>query len=192
MSLEVEKTRKVYMNIQRNLLYGIFGIVMSVVGFLIWIWAFMEKTGEHLLMFLSFGRMFGLDMLRNLPDSLTGMVVTKAALLGLASVIAILFSLWMIGYLKGENKLLVKDFISQIGNIHYFIGLGYLVASITTLIDWKLSIVVMLINLLLGALLAFVLTSNLFKIRANKIISFVSLSFGAYLILFILSVLVIF
>lgn len=192
MPLEIEKIEKIDENNGKKLIYGIFGIVMSVVGFLIWMWAFMEKTGEHLLMFLSFGRMFGLDILRNLPDSLTGIVVTKAAFIGLASVIAILVPLWIIGYLKGEKKLLLKDFVSRIGNIHYFIGLGYLVASITILIDWKLSIVVMLINLLLGILLSFVLTSNIFIIRAHRIISFVSLSLGSYIILLILFVIFIF
>jgi hypothetical protein len=192
MSLEMSKMSKIDIDIRKRLIYGIFGIAMSVVGFLIWIWAFMEKTEEHIIMFLSFGRMFGLDILPNLPNSLTGIVVSKAALLGLVSVFAILVPLWMMGYLKGENKLLVKDFVSRIGNIHYFIGMGYLVASVTILIDWKLSIVIMLVNLLLGVLLSYVLTSNIFIIRAQRIISFVSLSFGSSVILFILFMIFIF
>ncbi len=192
MSLEMGKTGEIEIDIRKKFIYGTLGIAMSFVGFLIWIWAFMEKTGEHLIMFLSFGRMFGLNILPNLPNSLTGIVVTKAALLGLASILAILAPLWVIGYWKGENKLLVTDFVSRMGITHYYIGVGYLVATMTILIDWKLSIVVVLINILLGGLLAFVLASNIFIIRAQRVFSFVSLSLGSSIMLLILFVIFLF
>lgn len=195
MSLEISKknkANKIDENLEKKLMYGIFGIVMAVVGLLIWTWAFMAKIEEHLLMFLSFGRMFGLDFLRNLPDSLVGAAVTKAAILGFASVVSILSTLWIVGYWRGENKRSVRDFVSEIGNVHYYIGLGYLVATMTVLIDWKFSIVVVLINMLLGMILSFVLAANIFKVQAKRVFSFVSLAFGAYIILFIIFIMITF
>jgi hypothetical protein len=186
--LETQVIDKTGISERRNLLYGISGIVMSITGFLVWIWSFMEKTEDHIMMLLSFGRMFGISPLQYLPDSIIGMVVIKALLIGLTSTLSILFSLWAFGYWKGENKLSIHAFISDIGKAHFYIGIGFLIASTTILIDWKLSIGVLLLNLLVGMLLLFVTSSNIFSMPLHRIFSFVSLSFSAYFILFVLTV----
>ncbi len=192
MQLKTQEIDKTGISARKELTYGIFGIVMSVVGFLVWVWMFMEKTEDHIMMLLSFGRMFGIGILRYLPDSIIGMVVMKAILIGMASTLSILFSLWVVGYWRGGNKLSIHAFISGIGKAHYYIGIGFLIASATVLIDWKLSIVVLLLNLLVGMLLLFVMSSNIFSIPLDRTFSFVSLTFGAYFILFILTIFLIF
>lgn len=179
------KMEKVESDIRKNLIYGVFGIVMSIVGFVVWMWAFMEKTEEHIMMFLSFGRMFGISALQFLPESIAGIVVTKTALIGIASTIAILFTLWGIGYWKGEQKLSVLEFVSKIGGTHYYIGAGFLIASATVFIDWKLSIGVLILNLLLGMLLLFVMSAKIFNVPPNRTILFVAISFVAYITLLV-------
>lgn len=188
----VKEIEKAEINIKENLIYGIFGIVMAIVGFLVWIWAFMEKTQDHILMFLSFGRMFGISALQFLPESLVGVSVTKGLLIALASTISILLTLWGVATWRGQNKLSIQEFISRIGYTHYYIGVGFLVASATVFIDWKLSIGVVILNLLIGMLLLFVMSANIFKIPSNRTFSFVSLAFSAYFILFVIMAIVIF
>ena len=180
---EVEKMET---STKKNLVYGVSGIALSIVGFLVWMWAFMEKTQDHILMFLSFGRMFGIEALRFLPESLVGLVVTKAAFIGITSTLAILVILWGIGYWKGEQKLSIQEFVSKIGTTHYYIGAGFLVSSMTVFIDWKLSIGVLILNLLLGMLLLFVMSAKIFKVPTKRTFSFVSIAFIAYFVLFLL------
>ena len=108
------------------------------------------------------------------------------------SVLAINTSLWPIGHWKGEHKLAAQDYISKVGNAHYFFVIGFLLASITVLLDWKLSIVVMLLNLLLAKVLLFNMASTIFNIPAKKVFPFTSLSFISYLALLALLVFLVF
>jgi len=162
------------LNPGKDFIYGVLGIAASIVGFLLWGWMVGIRINDMFSPSLNFGGLSGLDGFQVKPSSMVGTVVGKVFLTGIGSMAAFLASIWLIGSWRGERKLSIKSFVTHAGSMHYASGAGFVLAGVVGLMNIKLSIFLLVINLLIMLLLSYVTAIELFGIAKVRQLSFIA------------------
>lgn len=166
----------------KKMLFGLIGILSPIVVFTIWVGMFMKQIEEPLRMVLSFGRMFGMNLLGNPSVNLVHLVATKAFFMASGATIALFFALWLVGFKQSYDYEGIHQFIYQVGSKSYYSVLGFILAILMIGVNWPLSIAVIVVNLLLALLNLFLASATVFNIYQRRQALFVFLSFNLFLL----------
>jgi len=159
------------LNPGKDFMYGVLGIAASIVGFLLWGW--MVGINGIFTPLADFGG-FSESGFQIETSSVVATAVIKIFLMGAASMAAFLASIWLIGSWRGERKLSIKTFITYAGSMHYASGAGFILAGVIGLVNIKLSIFLLGINMLIMLVLTYVSAIGLFGITKERQLSFIA------------------
>jgi hypothetical protein len=166
------------LNPSRDLVYGLLGIVASIVGFVIWAWIIQKQVQD--LLDSIFG---GFSLFSGIEHSVSNLIVGKLFLTGLISLAAIFVSLWLFGNRRGNRKLSFKEAIIHLGAMQYTSGACFIITGIIILINFKLGLLFLLINLLVTLLSTVTGSIDLFEVSKENRFPFIVLSTSLYLVL---------
>ncbi|MWC30709.1 hypothetical protein [Paenibacillus sp. MMS18-CY102] len=171
----------------KDLIYGVLGIVASLLGFMIWAWIIGKKIDS--LLGDMFGGLFGgLSDFEDLTDysggsSIGSAITGKLIVLAIISLIALIGSLWALGNWKGERKLTFKDAVTHLGAAQYTFGAGFVLAGLCSFINLRIAFIVLSVNLLTALVTTVMHAIALWQVREDRKLTVVGLSVALYLAL---------
>lgn len=167
----------------KDFLYGVLGIVASLLGFLIWAWLFNKKISDLLNDMFGFGddSIFGLY---SASSHVSSKLIGKLFLLGIISMAALLASLWLAGNWRGSRKLSAKELITYIGGMQYTFAAGFVITGLFTFVSLRFSYVLLFINLLMALVTTVLSASEISEVPKERRFSYIILGISIYLVLF--------
>lgn len=158
---------------ESDLLYGILGLVVSLLGFVLWAWSFKHQLIK--LMLLGFGSLISdeKESYREASEYLP--IVNHMLLLGLVSLIVLVGVTLLLGNKMGLHKLHWKDSMVQLGGLQLISGIGFIVAALMMFVLIKLSFVLLFTTLLATLVLTLVAAIEMFRIHRDRIALFIGL-----------------
>lgn len=158
---------------ESDLLYGVLGLVVSLLGFVLWAWSFKHQLIK--LMILGFGSLINdeKESYREASEYLP--IVNHMLLLGLISLIVLVGITLLLGNKMGLHKLHWKDSMVQLGGLQLISGIGFIVAALMMFISIKLSFVLLFTTLLATLALTLVAGIEMFRIHRDRIALFIGL-----------------
>ncbi|CAH1193516.1 hypothetical protein PAECIP111893_00482 [Paenibacillus plantiphilus] len=172
------------LNTGKDLIYGILGIVASLIGFMIGAWLMAKKLEDTILGLFGFGGMS--DFTDFDGGSSTSSMFGQMFLLGLISLAALFGTIWLIGNWRGARTLSFKDVVTYLGGLQYTFGAGFILAGLCTLVSLRFGFLLLFINLLTALVIALMTSSDLFEVSKERRLSFVGLSIALYLVVVML------
>lgn len=169
------------LNTGKDLIYGILGIVASLVGFMIGIWIMAKKLQDTILGFFGFGGFADFD-----GGSSTSSMFGQMFLLGIISLAALFGTIWLLGNWRGARTLSFKDIITYLGGMQYTFGAGFILAGLCTFVSLRFGFLLLFINLLTALVITLMASSDLFEVSKERRLSFVGLSVALYLVVVML------
>lgn len=173
------------LNTGKDLIYGILGIVASLVGFMIGYWIMIRELANSILGLFGFGGMSDFADFGG-GTSNTASMFGEMLLLGLISLAALFGSIWLIGNWRGARTLSFKDVITYLGSVQYTFGAGFILAGLCALISLRFGLLLLLINLLSALVITLMASSDLFGVAKERRLAFIALSVALYLIVVML------
>ncbi|MFD0714883.1 hypothetical protein [Paenibacillus sp. GCM10027626] len=171
------------LNPQKDLIYGLLGIAASIIGFVIYAWIVGMQIDSMVGGFFGGLGSFGVK-----PQSLVGGIVGNMLLVAIVSMVAFLGSMWLVGSWRGSRKVSIQAFVTYFGSMHYLSGAGFVVAGLVALMSYKLSLLLIVINLLIMLLLSFVSAMELFGISREQQFSFIAPAVTIYTVVVLIIV----
>lgn len=158
---------------ETDFMYGILGLVVSLLGFVLWAWSFKHQLIK--LMILGFGSLISdeKESYREASEYLP--IVNHMLLLGFVSLIVLVGITFLLGNKMGLHKLHWKDSIVQLGGLQLISGVGFIVAALMMFVLIKLSFLLLFTTLLATLALTFVAGIEMFRIRRDRIALFIGL-----------------
>ncbi|WP_127534418.1 hypothetical protein [Paenibacillus kobensis] len=164
----------------RDLIYGILGLAASIVGFMIWVWMVGKKLSSL------FDDIFGFNSFLEIGSAsskITSILTGKLFGLAMISIVVIVAALWLIGNWTGRRKLTVKELVTYFGGSQYSFGAGFIIAGLGTIISLRVSIILVVINLLAALVMNLMFVSELAEVSRERRLTFVVSSIAVYFIL---------
>lgn len=158
---------------ETDFMYGILGLVVSLLGFVLWAWSFKHQLIK--LMILGFGSLISdeKESYREASEYLP--IVNHMLLLGFVSLIVLVGITFLLGNKMGLHKLHWKDSIVQLGGLQLISGVGFIVAALMMFVLIKLSFLLLFTTLLATLALTLVAGIEMFRIRRDRIALFIGL-----------------
>lgn len=169
---------------EKDLIYGVLGLVASLLGFMIWGWMIGRKIDSMLGGFLGFGG--GINDFEDLLDdtpSVSGLIIGKIIMLGIVSIVALFGSLWAVGSWQGNRKSSFKDYLVRLGAMQYVFGAGFIISGVCSFINLRVALIVLVINLLTALITTVMGSLELADVRSDRKVTAVALTMAAYLVL---------
>jgi len=159
---------------ETDLLYGILGLVVSLLGFVLWAWSFKHQLIKIVLE--GFGSLLSDDNESYREASEYLPIVNHMLLLGFISLIVLVGITFVLGNKMGLHKLHWKDSILQLGGLQLISGVGFIVAALMMFISIKVSFVLLFTVLLATLALTLIAGMEMFRIQRDRIALFVGLT----------------
>ncbi len=137
---------------ENDLLYGLIGIAVSIIGFMLWAWSFKHQLIQAMVGQLSTllgGSKYYDERYSAASDSLS--IVTHSLLLSVVSLIVLLATVFLIGNKLGTQRFQWKDALVKLGGLQLVSGAIFIVAALLMFVSMSISV----------ALLATVATASL-------------------------------
>lgn len=159
---------------ESDLLYGVLGLVVSLLGFVLWAWSFKHQLIK--LMILGFGSLISDDKESYREASEYLPIVNHMLLLGLISLIVLVGITFLLGNKMGLHKLHWKDSMVQLGGLQLISGIGFIVAALMMFISIKLSFLLLFTTSLAALVLTLVAGIEMFRIQRDRLALFIGLT----------------
>lgn len=166
----------------KDLVYGILGLVASILGFMIWVWMVGKKLSSLLNDLFGFNDINSFFETGSVSNKISTMLTGKLFGLSIVSIVALGTALWLIGIWLGRKKLTLSDFITYFGGMQYSFGAGFIIAGLGTIVGLRISIILVIINLLASLVLNLMLASEISEVSKDRRLTFVASSIAAYII----------
>jgi len=151
-----------------DILYGVLGILASLVGYLLLVAAVGKKISS-----LTYFGLFGLG----------GSLFGRMLLLALISNAALLGSIWLIGMWKGKKKLGFMPLITHFGALQYGAGALFLVAALVSWMSFGLMLMLLVAGLLIVFVLSIVAALEVYGVAKESFSHYIMLTTSAYVII---------
>lgn len=161
---------------EKDFLYGIIGILLSIAGFFMWALALQKHIQDSLSSILGVFDLF--------DRSTKGISIAPNLLwLGLASILSLIGVLWGVGNWAGYRKYSLKEITTYLGAMQITSGVGFLVAAAFLFISYQLSILLVIFNLLITFVMTIMGAHDMYRINSDRRLQLIALTVGCYLIL---------
>ncbi|MCQ6561946.1 hypothetical protein [Paenibacillus mendelii] len=164
------------LNPDKDFIYGILGLVASILGFTIWAGLLGMRIDSLFSGLLGLGGFGG--------DSIGGAFTGRMLLTAILSIAALHGMLWLLGSWQGTNKLSFKAFITYAGSMHYLSGAGFVVAGLCALISLiSFSFLLILINVSIMLVLSVIVSIDIFGVYREKRMVYTASAIALYMVI---------
>ncbi|WP_411348955.1 hypothetical protein [Paenibacillus sp. WLX2291] len=172
-----------------DLLYGIMGIAVSLIGFMLWAWSFKHQLIKAMIGQLSsiFGGADQYDeTYRSASDSMS--IVGHSLILCLVSTLILLAAVFFIGNKLGTQRLDWKDALVKLGGLQFVTGAALIVAALVMLVTMKFSFVLLFAILISSLMLTLYGGVEMFRLSRERAVWFI----GSTVLIQIVAILLVF
>lgn len=154
---------------QTGLIYGLIGIVSSILGF----WLF--GLGIRNLFYSGWGMMSLVGGNMGLGSS--------SLLLGLFSTVILLGAFWFTGNMITKKKIDIKEFVAKIGSFQLPFGVVIIISGLLSFMSLNLAFLVLIFALLTALAANTAAVIQLYQVSSNQLIKFIAMAIGIYTVL---------
>ncbi|MEW4371376.1 hypothetical protein [Paenibacillus kandeliae] len=172
-----------------DLLYGIMGIAVSLIGFVLWAWAFKHQLIKAMIGQLSsmFGGADQYDQTyRSASDSMS--IVGHSLILSIVSTLVLLVAVFFIGNKLGTQRLHWKDALVKLGGLQLVTGAALLITTLLMLVTMKFSFVLLFTVLTASLMLTLYAGIEMFRLSRERAVWFI----GSTVLIQIVAILLVF
>lgn len=169
-----------------DLLYGVLGIIASLVGFILWSWSFKHQLIKAMI--AQFGGLMRDDSEAYSDASEYLPIVNHMLVLGLVSLIVMLVAVFLLGSKLGTQRIGWKDSLVKIGGLQWIVGAALIVAALVMFVSVKASLVLLLTTVIASLMLTLYAGIEIFRIYRERAVWFIA----AAVLIQVVAVLVVF
>lgn len=162
---------------KKDLLYGLIGMGASLVGYILLVLAVSSYLKG--IFFNPLAALTG-------AGSGTGVFIGKMILLGILSLLSLLFSLWLVSLWKGQESQSIQALITKLGAMQYLSGVGFIVAGILAFMTIKLALAIFLITLISTMIFSVQAAFQMYKVKEEFSALYIVSCVGAYFIVMLI------
>lgn len=162
----------------KDILYGVLGMVVSVLGFFLWALALQKGLVDAISSALGGLDFFGVGSTIKKKVS----IAPNALLIGLVSMIGLLAILGAVGNWLGTRKAGIKEIVTYLGAMQLTFGVGYIVAAILLFVSIKFSLFLLMIGLLTTLLSTVMASHDIHSIARDKRMPAITVSLTGYIV----------
>ncbi|WP_458120187.1 hypothetical protein [Paenibacillus sp. Z6-24] len=169
-----------------DLLYGLLGIIASLVGFVLWSWSFKHQLIKALV--VQFG-----GRLNDYEESYSSAseylpIVNHMLVLGLVSLIVMLAAVFLLGSKLGSQRHGWKDSLVKLGGLQWITGAALILSALVIFVSVKFSFVLLLTTVIATLVLTLYAGIEMFRIHRDRAVWFI----GAVVLIQVVAVLLVF